>query len=210
MTLESAFGLVLVLCLLAAMPSSSVALVVARSALYGRRHGFAVAGGIVAGDLILMLSALLGMTALAEWAGTFFAVIKTAAGAYLIWFGLQLTRAKSTMASAAAGGSRSAWSETGLLTSFGAGLLLTLADVKAIFFYASLLPMFLDLTALTAVEICVISALTAVSVGAVKACYAVGGARLAQSAQGLFYEHQIRIVLSGVMIAAGTYLILMD
>ena len=46
---------------LAAIPSTSVALVLTRSATLGLANGIAVATGIVIGDLIFVLLALLGL-----------------------------------------------------------------------------------------------------------------------------------------------------
>lgn len=207
MTIVGAFSLALVMCMLAAIPSSSVALVVIRSASHGTRNGFAAAAGIVVGDLTFMALALLGMTALAEHVGTFFVFIKYAAAAYLIWFGVQLIKTYGATQSFPIRDPRDSTSDTDLLKSFGAGLLLTLGDVKAIFFYASLLPTFLDLQALTAFEIYIISAITIVSVGGVKAAYAVCGQRLAQTAKGFSRERELKIASGGLMVTAGTYLV---
>jgi len=46
---------------LAAMPSTSVALVVTRSATLGVGNGFSVAAGIVLGDLVFVMLAILGL-----------------------------------------------------------------------------------------------------------------------------------------------------
>lgn len=207
MTLLGALTLTLIMCALAALPSSSVALVIARSAQCGRRAGFATAAGIVAGDLIFMALALFGMTALAEQLGTFFVIIKYAAAAYLIWFGLQLILSHRTSRAAQRRPSQDQTLNNGtLFTSFSAGLFLTLGDVKAIVFYASLLPTFLDLTALTALEIAVMTAITVLSVGSVKAVYAIFGDRLAKAAKGLAFERELKTATGGLMVTTGTYL----
>src|SRR5690606_20134159 len=78
---------------LAALPSTSVALVAIRASTSGFRHGASVAAGIVAGDLLFVLLAVLGMTALAELLGAFFVVLRYIAAAYLMWFGISLLRA---------------------------------------------------------------------------------------------------------------------
>jgi len=207
MTVVGACLLALIMCVLAAIPSSSVVLVVARSASHGIRNGFAAAAGIVAGDLIFVTLALLGMTALAENGGTFFVFIKYAAAAYLIWFGIKLLKTNRATHAFPGSVSRDGRSTTELLTSFSAGLLLTLGDFKAIFFYASLLPTFLDLQSLTVMQIYAISAITIVSVGGVKAAYAVCGQRLASTAKGFSRERELKIASGGLMITAGTYLI---
>ena len=82
---------------LAAMPSSSVALVVTRSVSSGRISGVFSALGIVAGDLVFVAMALLGMVVLAEQLGAFFVLMKYCGGAYLIYLGVQLMRSRPSM-----------------------------------------------------------------------------------------------------------------
>lgn len=82
-----------VLAALALVPSASVALVVVRSSTAGFLNGCAVAAGIVIGDLIFVLLAVIGMAALAEVMGSLFMILRYVAGAYLIWFGINLLRA---------------------------------------------------------------------------------------------------------------------
>ncbi len=61
---------------LAALPSTSVALVVTRSAALGTNHGVAVAIGVVLGDLEFIALAILGLTIVAETLSHFFMMIK--------------------------------------------------------------------------------------------------------------------------------------
>lgn len=210
MTIANAFALFLLMGALAAIPSSSVALVVARSAILDVKNGMATAAGIVAGDLIFMTMAILGMTALAEQMGTLFVVIKYLAAAYLIWFGIGLIRSQRQKTTFTGGPAHLGKTGSDLAASFGAGLLLTLGDIKAIFFYASLLPTFLDLAALTALDIFVVSAITIIAVGSVKAAYAVGARKLSRLTRGFAYERQLKIASGGLLVGAGAYLLLKD
>jgi len=215
MTLFSAASLFVIMCLLAALPSSSVALVVARSAIHDVKHGLAASARTVPGALIFMTMAILIMTALASQMVSLFAVIKYLAAAYLIWFGLSLIRsqlaragqndavedqADQPFAASTAGGS--------LFASFGAGLLLTLGDIKAIFFYASLLPGFLDLASLTTGDIAIVSIITVVAVGGVKAFYAIAANRVSKASAGFARAREAKIVTGGFLIAIGGYLAL--
>lgn len=161
------FLLFLVMTALALVPSSSVALVVTRSTTLGVRNGSAVAFGIVLGDLIFVALALFGMSFIAEAMGTFFAIMKYAAGAYLLWIGVGLIRSQSKMVMNGADSRKST-----LLASFASGLLLTLGDVKAIFFYASLFPTFIDLSNLSSTSVVAILLITVFSVGGTKLLYA--------------------------------------
>ncbi len=165
---SEALTLLIVMLPLAAMPSASVALVVARSASVGRRNGAAAALGIVVGDLLFIAMALLGMTLLAGWLGALFSLIKYAGGAYLILLGISLLRSKPLLTIP-----RSATLTTSLLTDFLAGLAVTLGDIKAILFYASLFPILVDMGNIGIADIALIAVITTITVGGVKMVYVV-------------------------------------
>lgn len=175
MTVTEALVLFIVMLPLAAMPSASVALVVARSVSAGRRSGGFAALGIVAGDLVFVAVALLGVSALAGWLGAFFSVLKYCGGAYLIWFGWRLLTSKPSeeLPRAKASGSS-------LAADFAAGLVLTLGDVKAILFYASLFPAVIDVTTIGVWDIALIAAITAFAVGGTKLVYVVFSSKLVE------------------------------
>lgn len=203
MTFANSLSLLLVMITLAAIPSSSVALVVVRSATLGVRNGIAAALGIVVGDLIFVALAIAGLVAIAEVMGTLFAVLRYAAAAYLIWFGISLIRggAKSP------GGLENAHRAGGMSVSFAAGVALTLGDVKAILFYAALFPVFVDVSALTSFDIAAIGAITVIGVGGVKAAYAVAARSVANASRGFPFRRPIRIAAGTMMIGTGGYLI---
>lgn len=188
---------------LAAIPSTSCALVVARSASAGFANGCATVAGVVAGDLIFVGLAITGMSVLADMMGGLFVLLRCAAGAYLIWFGINLIRARHAFVTATSPDTRS-----GLAVSFLSGLLLTLGDVKAILFYASLFPAFIDLTALSMLDMVVIALLTIVSVGGVKLSYAWFATLIVSRAARLGDGKKIRTVAGSFMVGAGSYLIL--
>ncbi|WP_295878568.1 LysE family translocator [uncultured Thiohalocapsa sp.] len=170
-----------ILALLAASPSASVALVVTRSATAWIADGAAVAAGIVLGDLVFILLTVLGLSAAAEAMGSLFMALKYLGAAYLIWLGVSLFRTGHKTTESAFSGRG-----TGSLTaSFLAGFALTLGDVKAILFYASLFPMLLDLAALRMLDVAVIVVTTIAAVGGVKLIYALSATKLAAMAKGL-------------------------
>ena len=188
---------------LAAIPSASVALVVTRSATLGVGNGFAVAAGIVLGDLVFIMLAILGLSVVAEAMGSLFMVIRYLGALYLLWLGFSLLKAQSkttiTVDSTRENGS--------LVTSFLAGLVLTLGDIKAIVFYISLFPVFIDLSALKVAEVLVIIFVTVVSVGGVKVLYALSASKIANFSRELKFENAARKTAGGLMVGAGTYLI---
>ncbi|GEM_PF-1291263 len=128
MNIIDSIALFAIMVTLAAIPSTSVALVITRSATLGLANGIAVATGIVIGDLIFVLLALLGLSVVSETSGDLFSGIKYLGGAYLIGMGIGLLRSRD-------------WTtvtveqrELGtLLTSLLAGLFLTLGDTRPSF-----------------------------------------------------------------------------
>jgi len=196
---------------LSALPSSSVALVIGRTASLGLANGVAVAAGIVIGDLVFIALAILGLAFVAETMGSLFMVIKYLGAAYLIFFGITLLRRKPQK-----GINISERVHQGdLLKSVLAGFFLTLGDVKAILFYVSLFPAFLDLTTLNILDICSILVITIIAVGGVKVFYAVSALKIIALAsrhknsaeQTVIKETIINRILGSLMVGAGGFLI---
>ena len=202
MTALGALLLFFTMMLLAALPSTSVAVVITRSVTGGLPHGIAAAAGIVVGDLVFVLLALFGLSAIAESLGSFFVIIKILGGAYLIWLGVGLLRARPSGATA-----KQEPSEGPLLISFAAGLLLTLGDLKAIFFYVSFFPMVLDLDKLSSNEIATIIAITILAVGGIKIFYAILAQRIMTRHASHRFARPTQIAAGTCMIGAGTALI---
>ena len=209
MTIADALALFLIMVFLATIPSSSVLLVVTQSTALGLRNGVATVAGVVAGDLLLMAIAILGMTALAQQMGAFFVVVKYLAAGYLIWFGIGLIRSYRRGADTGPPTARFEKLKS-VPASFASGLLLTLGDIKAIFFYASLLPAFVNLAELSAWDVLVISGITVVAVGGVKVAYAYGAGTAMHLARGFTYERELKAVSGGVLVGAGVYILTRD
>jgi threonine/homoserine/homoserine lactone efflux protein len=189
--------------LLAAIPSSSVALVLTRSVTLGVGNGISVALGIVFGDLVFVALAILGMSFLAETMGSFFAFVRYAGGAYLIWLGVTLLRSKKTIHP-----TETSPSKLSHAASFLSGLLLTLGDVKAILFYASLFPAFVDMDSLSAPDMAGIAVVTILAVGGVKIFYAFAARTIAARFRDRNAQRLARKSAGCCMIGAGTYIIM--
>lgn len=204
MSFSEAVVLFGVMVALAAVPSSSVALVITRSVTFGTTNGLAVSAGIVIGDLIYLVLAVLGLSAVADTMGYFFVVIKILGAVYLIWLGYQLFTAAGT---AIIHSTCNTVQTHNLLASLTAGLLLTLGDIKAIFFYASLLPVFINVSTLQIIDLLVLVLITILSVGGVKMIYAISSAKLST-----YMAHQfkmsdgIRKLAGAVLIGIGGYI----
>uniref|UniRef100_UPI0025B40F2F LysE family translocator n=1 Tax=Trichocoleus desertorum TaxID=1481672 RepID=UPI0025B40F2F len=186
---------------LASIPSVSVLAVSTRSATSGFIHGVFTTIGIVVGDIIFIIMAIWGLSFLAEKMGSLFVLIKYLGGAYLIWLGIGLYRAKTQDVQTAA------VVESSLLSSFLTGLSITLADQKATLFYLGFFPAFLDLSQISYVDTLIIMAITVVAVGGVKLGYAfiADRARVLISSK---VRKGINTVAGCVMIAVGVFLLI--
>jgi len=203
MTLAGSLSLFLAMLALAALPSSSVALVVVRSATHGVRHGIAAALGIALGDLVFVALAIAGLAVMAEMMGAVFAILRYVAAGCLVWFGLGLIPgAVSRQRHEDTAPARGVW------ISFLAGIALTLGDVKAILFYAALFPVFVDVPAITASDIALIAAITVVAVAGVKIAYALAARTIANASRAWPFQRAARTVAGAAMIGAGGYLAL--
>lgn len=196
-------SLFLVMLTLALIPSSSVALVVTRSVTHGVPNGISVSLGIVLGDLIFILLAILGLSVVAETMGWLFLTIKYIGATYLIWLGFALFTSKPTAIISV----KKTNQKRSLVASFLAGLFLTLGDIKAIFFYVSLFPMFVSLESLHLADVLIIMLVTIVSVGGVKIFYAITANKVALMSKEYNLENKAKKVAGGFMVGAGAYLI---
>lgn len=203
MNIIEIFALFGIMVSLAAIPSTSVALVVTRSATLGLGNGVAVSAGIVLGDLVFIILAILGLSVVAETMGTLFMAIKYLGAIYLLWLGFLLLMKKPNTRILV----NTTKEKGSLISSFLAGFALTLGDIKAIFFYVSLFPMFIDASALQVADVLVIMLVTVASVGGVKVIYALSALKIAALARGLKCESAASKTAGGFMIGAGCYII---
>ena len=82
-----------------------------------------------------------------------------------------------------------------------------MGDIKAIIFYVSLFPVFIDLSALRVADVLTIISVMLVSVGGVKAVYAFSATKVASLARRYKFYNAARKTAGGFMIGAGSYLI---
>jgi len=206
LTFYNTITLATIITLLAAIPSSSVALVVIRASTMGVKQGVITSLGVVTGDLVFVAMALLGLTALSEQLGALFVVIRYLAAGYLIWFGLNLIRSHTHRVPQ---GEQSIPPKGARTTSasFLSGLLLTLSDIKAVFFYASLFPAFIDPITLRSVDIATIFGITLLTVGGVKILYAISASKVVKLSNRLSFQVKAKPVAGAMMITTGGYLL---
>ena len=185
---------------LAIVPDASAIAVSARAMGSGFAHGVITTVGILAGDFIFIILAVFGLSTLAGSMGTLFVLVKYLGVTYLIWLGvgLWISKTKSVEVEVV--------NELCLRTNFLCGLFITLGDPKALYFYISILPAFVDLSEASVFDVLIMMVIVTIAVGGAKLAYAF----TADKVKTLFKNPKaikiINIVAGGVMIGAGIFL----
>lgn len=128
------------------LPGPNSMYVLSVAAQRGVRAGFAGAGGVFTGDLILMTLAATGAAGLLQTNPALFAIVKYLGGGYLAWIGLNMLK-----------GAWQAWRNARLGTApqgaaqqvdasspFRKAMLISLMNPKAILFFVSFFVQFVD------------------------------------------------------------------
>ncbi len=207
MSLSDSILLFALLAFLAAIPSSSVLLIVTQSTMLHLRNGIVAAVGIAAGDLVFIAVAIAGLSAASHRLGPYVSVLNYLAAAFLIWFGLQLIRNSGEENGKPASDTKQQDGGS-LLASFGVGFFFTLGDIKAIVFYASVLPVVIDLETLTRTSIALVMAIAVISVGGVKVAYALAAAKASQVWSAFRHARSVKIMTGGLMIVVASILVM--
>ncbi len=200
MTVLSALGLAGAMLLLAVTPGPGVFATVARALASGVGHAAVVVLGIVTGDLLFLLLAIFGLSAIAELLGGLFTFVKYAGAAYLMWLGLKLWTAPPVPAHLK--GVR----ELSWRANYTSGLVITLGNPKVILFYLGFLPTFLDLHRLDGADIAAAAGIVSVVLGAVLMGYAYAADRARRLFTSARAERALNRGAGSVMIATGAVL----
>ena len=184
--------------ILAASPGPGVFATTARAMASGFRPALAVIWGIVLGDIIFLLFAAFGLSMVARALGNLFFIVKICGGAYLVWLGIKIWLQKPELVQSHQNSStRSYWGN------FFSGLIITLSNPKVILFYCGFLPTFLDLSALTIIDLALVVAIITAVLSGVLIAYAY----LASRARKIFTNEKavkrLNRAAGGVMVAAG-------
>lgn len=186
---------------LAITPGPGVFATVSKALSSGFRSTLPVIAGIVVGDLVFLLLAVYGLSAVAESCNSLFVVIRYLGGCYLIWLGIKLWRSTPRAEDVGEGTHR-----TGRY-SFLSGLSITLSNPKVILFYVSFLPTFIDMTALAPVDVAAVGGVLSAVLGGVMAFYAFTASRVRRVCKSTIARRRMDRVAGTVMAGAGAALL---
>ena len=184
--------------ILAASPGPGVFATTARAMASGFRPALAVIWGIVLGDIIFLLFAAFGLSMVARALGNLFFIVKICGGAYLVWLGIKIWLQKPELVQSHQNSStRSYWGN------FFSGLIITLSNPKVILFYCGFLPTFLDLSALTIIDLTLVVAIITAVLSGVLITYAYLASRARKMFTNKRAVKRLNRAAGGVMVAAG-------
>jgi threonine/homoserine/homoserine lactone efflux protein len=130
------------------IPGPTVMVVVGYALRGGRSTAWATVPGVVLGDFTAMTLSLLGAGAILAASATLFTILKLAGGAYLIWLGIQLWRARPTALDATPEMTQSPASpdRDGGRGMFLSAYVVTALNPKSIVFFIAFVPQFATAT----------------------------------------------------------------
>lgn len=139
MTLAAIAAYSFALFVVALIPGPGITALVARALGAGFVESFAMAVGIMLGDLVFLSAVVLGLSVVAQEFGTLFLIIKFLGVAYLVWLAFRMWNAGIMKTEIATEPHRT------IAHSFLSGLFVTLGNPKAMLFYVALVPTLIDL-----------------------------------------------------------------
>lgn len=200
MTLATISAYAFALFMVALIPGPGITALVARALGAGFAESFAMAIGIMLGDLVFLTAVVLGLSVLAQAFGAVFLVIKYLGVAYLVWLAWKIWAAGIVKTDVVAGPRRS------ILHSLLSGLFVTLGNPKAMLFYVALVPTLIDLASVTFADYAKLVAITAIVLVAVTVPYILLAARARE-----FFRHpaalkQLNRVSAGFLAGTAGYI----
>ena len=202
MTLNSLLVLSGILFFGGLIPSVSSLAVLSRASTSGFIYGFLTTIGVALGDVVFILIAIYGVTLLAGNIHSLLTLIKFLGAAYLIYLGT--IQWQSTTNEVEAQKLEKSTFYSSLLT----GLLITLADQKAIFFYIGFFPALFELSEITLSDTILIIVLTLVALVSAKSYYAYMGSKTKKLFINKKYLDALNKLVALFLVILGAYIML--
>jgi threonine/homoserine/homoserine lactone efflux protein len=198
MTIESAIIFFATIVVFSITPGPGVFAILAKALSEGARPCIGLSFGMAVSDVVYLVLACYGLSAIAEQWGGVFTAIRIVGAIYLIYLGWKLWRARAEYIEGQ--------SSTKKMSGFVQGFLISASNPKVILFYIAFLPSFMDLTILSISDIVLASLIVLIGLMlglmsiAVSASWARNYFRSEKALKGL------NRVAGSIMISAGVYL----
>lgn len=154
------FAFLAVAIIIAVTPGPDFVLITKNTLKYNNRSGRATAYGVATSHVIFAAASVLGLTSIIAKSIVLFQIIKYAGAAYLIYLGIKaLISKKKQLQDTASITANTPKSTVNLQNSYFQGMASTLLNPKALIFYISLLPQFIDLNGNVALQSIILAGL---------------------------------------------------
>ena len=201
MTIDTLIAFIIASAVITLIPGPCVLLLIGQSLSKGFRAAFASIGGILIGDIFLMILSLLGVGAIMSASPVLFQIIKWAGVFYMAYLGyLAIADARKPISNLSNG----AYSSE-IFKSFKAGFLSAALNPKGIMFYMAFLSQFIDQNANMLVQINILILTSTLVVGLILAIYVILAVKAKLLLQGSNAKKKIGYVGGGSLIAASIF-----
>lgn len=188
----------------AAIPGPGIAALVARSISGGALAGFCLLAGLILGDLIYLSFAVFGLAMVAEHFTALFEWVRWGAALYLCYLAWQFWCAEHQVIEAG----KPVQSKV-LLSAALSGLTITLGNPKTIAFYLALLPLVIDLEAVSLQTwALMLVPLTVLVLFAVLSLFILGALRVRHLLSGVRAQQRLFRGAAAIMLAAAGAMVL--
>ena len=198
MTFESAIIFFITIIIFSVTPGPGVFAILAKALSEGARPCTGLSLGMAVSDVVYLILACFGLSAIAEQWGSVFTLIRIAGAIYLIYLGWKLWRRRAEYIKGES--SRKEFS------GFMQGFLISASNPKVILFYIAFLPSFIDLSNLTMNDIVLLSILTFVGLMIGLMSVAIGSDWARKYFRSEKAMKGLNRVAGSIMISAGVYL----
>jgi homoserine/homoserine lactone efflux protein len=200
MSLEIYLAYVFACVLITIIPGPTVTVIVGNSLVHGTRAGLLNVAGTQAGLALMMLTLIVGLSSVIEAMGWLFDWLRIAGALYLVWLGWKLIRSPDMDISQ----KNPSIPRGGF---FIQGLLVLLANPKALLWFGAFIPQFIDPKGNYVAQIALLGATAMATAALTDGAYAV----LTGRAGAFFSRSRIRLVSrlsGGFLIGGGIWLAL--
>ena len=198
MTIESSVIFFITIIVFSVTPGPGVFAILAKALAEGSRPCIGLSTGMAASDVIYLILACYGLSAIAEQWGEVFTLIRIFGAVYLIYLGWKLWCKRAEYIEQD--------SSKGKLSGFMQGFLISASNPKVILFYIAFLPSFIDLSKLGVEDIFLAALITFVGLMIGLMSIAVGADWLRKYFRSEKAMNSLNRIAGAMLISAGVYL----
>lgn len=202
MSLEAAITFAVAIFIFAITPGPGTFALLARALNTGAKSCFSMSFGMAISDIIYLILATYGLSAVAENYGGLFTAIRFIGAAYLLYLGWKMWTADVSTDFEKTKSKSSNW-----ISGFIQGFLISASNPKVILFYIAFLPTFIDLTTLTQQDIVLISFITLFALISGLMLISIAASSVRQYLKSPKAVKRLNRTAGGIMIGAGLFLV---